>query len=86
MRISNTVKYALGVTAAAAILAGCSGGSQIAPSAGGSSATSYARQAQAHGVSTLIPERLLIKTPGSVLGKIAPLAKAGKAGLYDRRR
>jgi hypothetical protein len=83
MRISNTVKYALGVTAAAAILAGCSGGSQVAPSAGGGSATSMARQAQAHGVYSLIPASMQIKTPGSVLGKIAPLGKGGaKAGLY----
>jgi hypothetical protein len=36
MRISSSAKYALGVTAAVAILAGCSsGGSQLAPAVGG---------------------------------------------------
>jgi uncharacterized lipoprotein YajG len=52
MRISSTAKYALGVTAAAAMLAGCSSGaSSLAPTTPVAGA-----QASHGGVSTLITQ------------------------------
>jgi hypothetical protein len=81
MRISNTAKYALGVTAAAAILAGCSSaGSQMAtPAAGGSAGMS----AKGQSLHSLIPANLLHPAPQQTLSRLAPQAKGGgKAGIY----
>jgi hypothetical protein len=69
--------------AAVALLAGCSGGSQVAPSAGGGAATSMARQAQARGVYSLVPASMPADSPGSVLERVVPdKGKGGRAGLY----
>jgi hypothetical protein len=81
MIISSAAKYALGVTAAAAMLAGCSGGaSQIAPTVGGSQS---AMAHSAYHVHALNEQAFLAKGPAAaVLTRVFPMAKAKKAGLY----
>jgi hypothetical protein len=83
MIMSSAAKYALGVTAAAAMLAGCSSGaSSIAPTVGGSQ-SALVRQAKANGVHALNEQVFLAHGPAAAtLSRVGPLAKAKKAGLY----
>src|ERR1700728_1541313 len=80
MRILTLAKYALGVTAAVAVLAGCSsGGSQVAP-AGAAMSTNTGSGVVDSVYARLIPGGLRSRGPMSLVGRPAP--DAAKRGIY----
>jgi hypothetical protein len=80
MRILRTANYALGVAAAAAILAGCSSsGSQLAPAVGGGQTLGASHVARG-GAITLVPTQIRPLGALPLRGIAAP--DAGKAGIY----
>ena len=80
MRISTLAKYALGVTAAVAILAGCSsGGSQVAP-AGPAIGTNTGGGVGDSLYASLIPEGIRARGPMPLVGRPAP--DTAKRGIY----
>jgi hypothetical protein len=88
MKISSSAKYALGVFAAVAILAGCSsgGGSQVAPSGpsmGSNTSVAHSNHfvpERPAGIARLVPLSMLPKGPTHLNGRVAP--DIARRGIY----
>jgi hypothetical protein len=80
MRISTLAKYVSGVTAAVAILAGCSNGGSQGALAGSTMVTNTGGGVVDSLYASLIPERMRPRGPVSLVGRPAP--DIAKRGIY----